>query len=572
MKYSAIIFGFLCGIGLGQLSAEEAVTPSTNGVKPDDGINDLAGLRKAVAAAVRQKNATLYFPPGVYDLADGKAIELQNDVLQGKLGNPEPKIFNRNFEYVVALDFTGADHLTINAQGAELRIDGWMEPVSLQQCHNVTLNGLTIDYKRPPNSEGKIIAIGDGTVDVQFESWCPVNEQTPFLRMMVYDDKTECFGGGGVGSQGQQLIAPQTLRFKMRSKDCQVGRTLVGWHGFHFRPAILIYQAENTMLNQVTIYAQPGMGIVGHLSENITCNGVRIVPRSGRHTSSNTDATHFVSCRGVIRFDGCEFGGQGDDSINVHCFYTDILAKTATNCVLAITTRFETHSVKRDFPRVGDTLAIVKRSTLEETGYLHVKSVELSTNDWSYTVTYEGNIPDDFQQCLVADITACPALEFVNCHVRSHRARAVLVKTRKVRIEGCTLENVTGTAIHIGAEGNWMEGVTSADVIIRSNTIAHSGFGEGTIDGASAIAIHVNASKTDVPGLHKRILIENNRITSGERAISIKGAEDVTVRNNVFKKMTGKPIEVGASQRVWAYDNEGAEKIELGEKPALPRL
>jgi hypothetical protein len=581
MKVLPVFCGFLLGTSLSVMADGNTLpAPSTNspvinvldyGVRPDDGINDLPGLRKAVAAAIKQNNATLLLPPGVYDISDSKAVELQNEAMDGKLGNPEPKIFNRHYNYVTALDFTGADHLTIEARGAELRVDGWMEPVSLQQCTNVTIHGLTIDYKRPPNSEGRITAVGDGTVDVQFEPWCPVNERTPFLRMMVFDDASASFLGG-VGARGQQLIAPQTLRFQMRSALCQPGRVLVGWHGFHFRPAILLYQAENITLDQVTIHSQPGMGIVGHLTQNITCNGLKVIPRAGRHTSSNTDATHFVSCRGLIRFDGCEFAGQGDDSINVHCFYTDILSKSDNHCVLAISTRFETHSVKRDIPRVGDTLALIRRDTLEETGSIRVKSVTLSTNDWSYTVEFEGRLPEDFQNYLTANITASPALEFVNCHVRSHRARAVLVKTRKVRIEGCTLENVTGTAIHIGAEGNWMEGVTSADVIIRNNTIAHSGFGEGTIDGASAIAIHVDAAKTGIPGLHKRILIENNRITGGERAIAIKSAEDVTVRNNTFKEIHGPAIDVGASSRVWAHDNDGAEKIELGEKPALPIL
>jgi len=568
---SSVAALFILGAASTCAASENVLNVLDFGAKPNDGINDLTALRKAVAAAVEQGNCTLYFPPGQYDLADSQAIHLQNEVMDGKLGNPEPTIFNRDYSYVTALDFTGANHVTINAKGALFLMDGWMEPVSLQKCTNVTINGLTIDYKRPPNSEGKIISVGTNTVDVQFPSWCPVNEHTPFLRMMVYDEKTSAFGGGCFGAKGQELIAPQTLRFKMHNDLCQRGRLLLGWHGFHFRPAILLYQAENTVMNNVTIHAQPGMGIVGHLSKDITFNHLKIVPRKGCHISSNTDATHFVSCRGTIRFDKCEFGGQGDDSSNVHCFYTDILSKTPDgHCTLAISRHFETHSVKRDFPQIGDTLAVIKRSTLEETGYLKVKSVELSNKDWSYTISFEGELPEDFNNYLVANITASPALEFLNCHVRSHRARAVLVKTRKVRIENCLFENVTGTAIHIGAEGNWMEGVTSADVVIRGNKIVRCGTGEGTIDGASAIAVHVNASNHNVPGLHKRLLFENNQFIGGERAIAIKSAEDVTIRNNIFKEFTGKPIEVGTSSRVWAFDNKGAEDIRIGDKPALP--
>lgn len=59
MKYSAIIFGILWGIGMAPPGAEEvAAPPPPNGAVInvlDYGVNDLADLRKAVAAAVRQK-------------------------------------------------------------------------------------------------------------------------------------------------------------------------------------------------------------------------------------------------------------------------------------------------------------------------------------------------------------------------------------------------------------------------------------------------------------------------------------------------------------------------------------
>ena len=579
MKLRTCLFPLLAGLAFLVLPAcsmsprLSVINARDYGAISDDGKNDLEPLRQALALAIKTGHCRLVVPPGRYDLAEADAVKLQDDVLSGRLGNPQDRIFNRDFKYVTALDFTGAEQVVVEARGVEFLIDGWMEPVSLQRCRGVTINGLTIDYKRPPNSEGKIIAVGNGTVDVKFADWCPVTTALPFVRLMIYDEAKQSLCGESIYHHGMQLIAPQTLRFNLRSGQCQVGRILSGLHGFHFRPAILLYEARDTVLNDVTIYAQPGMGIVGHLSENLTMNRLRIVPRAGRHVSSNTDATHFVSCRGLFRFYGCEFGGQGDDSTNLHCFYTDIRARLPGNrCVLDITRRFETHSVKRDYPRVGDTLAVVKRSTLEEVGYLQVKSVELSNQDWSYTVTYEGKLPEDFQNYTVADITASPALEFINCTVRSHRARSVLVKTRNVRIEGCTFENTTGTAIHIGAEGNWMEGVASADVVIRRNKITNCGLGganDGTIDDASGIAVHVNAADRSIPGLHKRLLFEDNEINGGRHAITIKGAEDVTIRHNVFKNITAEPIVVGSSRRVRAYDNQGAAPIPA-EIPKLP--
>lgn len=544
------------------------------GALPNDGINDLSALRSALGEAIKLGNCELFIPPGRYEISAPEAVRLQDEVMSGRMGNPQDKIFNRDYKYVTGLDFTGADHITVNAKGVELLVDGWMEPISLQQCRNVTLNGLAINSKRQPNSSGAIIATGNGTVDVKFADWCPVTASTPFLRLMVFDEEQKSFCGSSIYHNGAELIGPQTIRFKMGTSQCKVGRSMVSLHGFHFRPAILIYQASDTVLNDVSIHAQPGMGVVGHMAENVTMERLRIVPVPGHHVPCNTDATHFVSCRGLIRFHECEFAGQGDDSTNVHCFYTDIVSKPAEQkCVIDITRRFETHSVKRDVPRIGDRLAIVDRKSLVETGYLTVTSVEPSQKDYSCTVGYEGKLPDDIRNYTIANITASPALEFIDCKIRSHRARSVLVKTRKVKIEGCTFENTTGTCIHIGAEGNWMEGVASADVVIRNNRIFNCGLGganDGTIDEASGIAIHVNANDRSVQGLHKRILIENNTITHGEHAITIKGAEDVTVRHNTFTNIRQKAIVSDASRRVWCYDNQGAADQKEGESPALP--
>ena len=116
----------------------------------------------------------------------------------------------------------------------------------------------------------------------------------------------------------------------------------------------------------------------------------------------------------------------------------------------------------------------------------------------------------------------------------------------------------------------------SEDVLITGNVFNNCGLGGsngGTIEGASAIALHVKAPNTNVAELHKRILIENNVINGGKHAIVIKGSEDVTIRNNSFKEIDGQPIIIGASIRVKAYNNEGGQPI--GEKLAssvLPNL
>ena len=539
-------------------SKNNVINVADFGAIPNDNQNDAAALRKAVQACRDGRADTLLIPAGRYLLADEKAMKLQNDALHGRLGNnPQPHIFNKDFDYVVGLDFTGIRDLNIQAKDVELLCDGWMEPISLVETENITINGLTIDYKRPPNSAGEIIRVDGDTIDVKFFDWCPVFDEINFCRYMIYDNKKQRLSGGTIDLGEKELIAPQVIRFKAKHPSLKKGRVLMCWHGFHFRPAILLYKAKDTVLNDVTIHAQPGMGIVGHLSENITANRLKIVPRSGRYFSSNTDATHFASCYGFIHFDGCEFGGQGDDSINVHNYYQQILDKPIGNtCRLGIRNHHDLHSCKIDYPRVGDRLAVVRSNTLEEVGYVTVKSVKINQEDYTSIVEFDGTLPESYKDYYLANLTALPQLVFKNCYVRSHRARSVLCKTRGVLIENNIFDGCTGTAVHIGAEGSWMEGATSEDVVIRNNKFLHCGYGDGTIANAAAVAIHVNAADARVPGLHKRILIESNEIVGGDDAISVANADDVTIRNNRFKAIKREDVTAKASTNVKILDNQ----------------
>ncbi len=582
MAKTIFIFSiFFCGIWTSVLSQNEnKISVLDFGAIPNDNIDDTKALREAAANARKKPNTLLYFPAGKYHISDPKAIKIQEDAMSGKLGpNPQDELYVANKEYVIGLDFGGAKNLRIDAHGVELICDGWMEPLSFRNCNNVELNGITIDYKRIPNSAGKIINLGTDFVDVKFPESDPVSKDLIMLRIMIYDLDKESLVGPAVYQQRKELIAPQTIRFygKGIRDQALVGRVLIALSGFHYRPAILIYKTKDIVLNDVTIHAQAGMGIVGHLSENISMNRLKIIPREGRFVSSNTDATHFATNRGFIHFNNCEFAGQGDDATNVHTYYSHIVSHQDSNvCEIILGERNYTHSLYLDEPQYGDVLAVVEKNTLKEVGYIRVRRFWTFPKERKVKIEFDGELPEDIESYYLANITASPSLKFVNCKVKSHRARSVLVKTRKVLIEGCSFENATGTAIHIGAEGNWGEGVASEDVIVRNNTITNCGLGganDGTIDEASAIAVHVNAKIRNVPGLHKRLLFEGNKITGGIHAISIKGAEDVTIRNNTFTDIQKEPIIVGASRRVKAYNNNGTGEIGANiEDVVLPNL
>ncbi|MDE0840525.1 MAG: hypothetical protein OSB41_15945, partial [Kiritimatiellae bacterium] len=132
------------------------------GARPDASDDVGQALRQAAVFAHSTPGTTLFFPPGIYRLRDDDAVTLESSVMQGNMGSdPEKKIFRPYYPHVRGLDFSGAEDLTISAEGATLLCEGWMEPLSLIGVRRALLQGLTIDYATPPFTQGCVTDADD---------------------------------------------------------------------------------------------------------------------------------------------------------------------------------------------------------------------------------------------------------------------------------------------------------------------------------------------------------------------------------------------------------------------------
>jgi hypothetical protein len=550
------------------VSAEAADSATINaqdhGAIPDDGKNDADGLRAAVAVCRDNPGSTLFIPPGTYEFRDEAAVEIMDKAMRGEYGNnPEPVLMSRTFPHVMGFDFTGARDITVDAGGVTIIFDGWYAPVVLDRTEGVTITGLTIDYKRAPYSVGKIVTVDKRYYEAEFDARYPLNDGMPGFCLDFYDVKAD--RRYGVSQYGVTLerVADNRLRIRGRCPEEYLGDYCIIRHSAHGAAAIMVRYAKNLLLKEVSIHSHPGMGIVGHRCENLTFEGLRIVPRAGELESTNTDATHFTSCTGTITFNGCQFEGQGDDSTNIHTYYHTIKERlNDTTCRMFVNWKTALHALDHDYPEVGDTLELVDADTLAPVKQYTVVSREHDFDASETVVVLSDTLPEEFQKYLLINISRLPAVRFINCHIRSHLARGILIKTREVVIEGCTIENTTGTGIHVGAEGGWYEGAPTENLVIRRNRIIHCGLGHGTQNDASAIALNISTKNPTVPGLHKRVLIEGNQIIgfNAKRGIYAGGAEDLTIRDNQFYGCE-TPVYVEYSTGVNVYGNHGAEAV-----------
>ena len=505
------------------------------GAIPDDRKDDTTPLRKAAEYCRKNPNTTLIIPPGVYQLRDAAAEKLEQDIMNGKYGaDMERIIYTPYYPYVKGLDFVGAKDLNIQANGAILTCEGWMEPVSFSNCERVSLTGLTIDYKRKPFSEGIVTTIEDDYFDVQFRSERTIKDEMPFCRATFWmKDKNRLFPEP-IYFPKKEILKDNKVRIHQKISKKLQGAAFGVNHSFHFRPAILVLDSRQVLLNNVTIHSQPGMGVVGFDSEDITLNQVAIIPAPGSHFSTNTDATHFACCKGLVRFDGCRFQAQGDDATNVHGYYQTITRAEKNEAVIQVKAGTYTHAQVLDAPEIGDELELVEISTLKSVRSYTVEKVIPNRASFDSQVTLSDTLPDNYNNYYLMNITKLPRVEFENCIVNSHLARGILIKTRDVLVKNNVFRHCTGTAIHIGAEANWHEGSHAKNVTVTDNIMIGCGSGAGGQGGASAIAVIIEARDVRNTYLHQNITIKNNTIIGegNHCGIYVANASQVVLENN----------------------------------------
>lgn len=421
---------------------------------------------------------TLVIEPGTYTITGERARSAMQAVLNGDWGeNPQRIMFSPNYAYDRGFDLDGVHDCRIEGYGVTFMVDGFMEPVSLRNCSGIELCGITIDHLRKPYTRGVITA--ETTPDAEGTRTCelcleqPITEKTPFTLRYIFFDITigQCIPGS---IRSYRVVDPTHVQMVVSSDESSlIGLEFYTVHTFHSRPAILIEQAQNITLTDVTIHSQPGMGVVGNRSENITLRRLNVVPSAGHHYSTNTDATHFTSIKGTLRYENCMFDGQGDDFANVHTYYQAIVGRENGNTYLIQEkTPDGTHAQTLDYPDPGDRMELVSHDTLALIGHYTVLACEPMPEAWMCRVTLDRPLPEETDGLMISDITRTPFVEIVGCTATRHFARSILLKTRRGAIvEDNYFRDVFGPAIVAAAESWWYEGVCPANITIRRNRI-----------------------------------------------------------------------------------------------------
>lgn len=553
-----LICGLFLSVACAGYAAPKVLNLSDFGAVANDGLDDSRAFVAAMDACRENPGACLVIPPGIYNYRNDRALEYEYKAINGQYGEDvQGYFFKPGAPYVIALDMDGFRDVTVEARGATIVQEGWYEAISITNASDVTIRGLKLTHKRSPSTTGEIIASRPDSFDVRIDT-----EVYPFItdkvtgRVHFYDvTRNRIYTGGRV--EKKELIDSRTIRIHSSTAPA-VGDLCILRHCGHSRAGILIKESSRITIEDVTIHSQPGMGIVGHLSEEITMRNLQVIPAAGMVISTNTDATHFTSCKGRILFDGCKFAGQGDDCTNVHNYYWTIYKETGNNVRVTVENA-DLHALSLDYPDVGDTIALISKETLDPVEYYTVRGVAVSAEEWKVVLTLDRPVDVNPEDYYMSSLTRRPSVEIINCTVRSHMARAFLIKTGDVRIAGNTVESSSGSAIQLGAEAWWREGTPVENVVIENNWFLDCGYGHGSQSG-TAISAEVNGVRATPGRLNRNIVIRNNVIRAvGRTAIYISDADGVEITGN---EITGSEESIRIENSInTVIGNNGSGKV-----------
>ena len=508
------------------------------GAKPNDGADDTAGIQAAIDNARQTPGSVLLFPKGQYDLKSKQALADWDRMITaakpGKerwRGAPPLGLEGWPADKHSVLKLTGIHDLVVNGSGSTLMIHGLCQPILVQDCQNVILKDLRIDWQQPPFMTGKVLACADRHIDVQILDEVPVAGGEPFIAFQVYDPKSklptalETFAG----VESTELLRPQVLRLNLTHDargDAVAGRVPIGHllvmrHILGGYEPIEVRNSAQVRLEDVDVYTGPGMGILGVGTRDLTLLRVRVIPKPGtsRLMSTTADGTHFINCSGTVELKDCTLAGEGDDHLNIHGQYQFVEKRLDDRSIEA---RIGTRSGFGQWsecwvygwavePKPGDRVEFFRANNLRPFGEAEIELVDFNRQTGHSRITFKQRLPAQLQEeDLFQARNLIPRLRISGCTFGPNRARGTLVTTRDAVIENNTFDRVGGTAIFVCCEVDWLEAPAPSNIVVRNNKFQDCGYAVANEGGAITLLFKQGQR---IEGWMKDVRIEGNTFT-----------------------------------------------------------
>ena len=477
-------------------------------------------LRKIIEDGLKSGFSKIVIPPGIYRVKPQNGHHLY---------------------------FKDVKNVEIIAKDVEMVCTETIRAITFENCENVTLKGMTVDYDPLPFTQGRITAMAPDKSWLEFELFDGYPENLE-ARVEIFDQKTETLKRSviycaqepfaSLGQRRYRLTKQENYQYDPETDKEEVGDILVtnssySPGGFNAH-AIVSSDCKNLVLEDIRLYAS---NCFSYLEYN--CDGTNYLrcsidrrpletdpkPRGIRRLrSGNADAFHSKHAVRGPQIIGCTAKWQGDDCVNICGEYYMIMGSNKKSVrILA----------PRDINlKIGDPVELVSYSgerlpdakvvaiapdgtvTAEESEFLLAQQMNQEnketlskpeTKALSITLDREVNLP---MGSVIASMNRMGNGFLVqDSDFGMNRSRGVLVKASNGKIIDNRMTGNWGHGIQIAPEWWWLESGSSNDVEMRGNII------KDCRDIAIKIEARAGNGQRAPAGAHNRITLTNNSIT-----------------------------------------------------------
>lgn len=471
-------------------------------------------------ANARNKYKTINIPKGEYHFYPEGALEMSYYI-----SNHDQQDYQK-----VGIPLVGQNNLIINGNGSTFIFHGKMQPVLIMDSKQVILNDITIRHDAPYYNEGKIVENKGGTTTLEFPEqfrWL-VNKGRYYLNgdgspkepnaVLAFCEDGKMVPTGRPGdiawTSRCEQISPNRVKFfdDAAKHGLSVGNILVLRHYGRPHPAMVLYRADDTTLNNVTFQDSQGMALIAQRCRDISIQGGGCICAPGRVYTASADATHFSNCAGTISVKNALYEGMMDDAINVHSTCLSIERVITPREIIA--RYMHPQAVGFEVFEPGEHVQFIHGKTLENHKNIGKTQKVEKLNERQLRITLEAPLPDGIGVGdAIENADWYPAVNFIGCTVRHNRARGTLFTTPKpVLVKDCRFIASHGSAILLAGDAQgWYESGRCLDVKIINNVFEHNltaryQFTEGII----SIYPMVKEPDRQTERYHRNITIKNN--------------------------------------------------------------
>lgn len=530
-------------------------------LKPDSKENAIPFIIKAIAECKKHPNSILLFEKGRYDFNIDPAHT--REYFESNTTNDGPKN--------LAILIEGCTGLTLDGDGSEFIFHGAIQPITVDNSDNITIQNVNIDWDIPLTAQAKILATSPRNIDMEIDTTqFPYEISNGKLIFKGENWKAEPTGfmeyvagkhliAAGTGDEGcirgdwnktsYEEVKHGTVRMKGEfTRTSAVGNYLILRHSKRDHAGIFIQESNQVKLENVNVYHCAGLGALAQFSRNLDYKNVRFMPNAAknRYFSGHDDGFQVSNCGGKVTISNCEFGGLMDDPINVHGTSVKIIEKISDRKLKCCFMHEQSNGMTWGHP--NDTIGYLENENMQTLGKGTLKSFEKLSRD-EFLVEFNNAVPAEIVAGdALENLTWSPTVTIQNCIFNSCRARGLLISTPgKVIIDRNQFES-SGSAILIAGDANgWYESGAVSDVTISNNTFKDACLTSMYQFCEGIISIDPIIPKLDsLKGYHRNITIEQNTFQAFDYpvlyALSVDGIR--FNRNKITRSHAFEPFHV----------------------------